>query len=200
MDIDQDARYVYTSNFAGNYLCCELGSVRANQLDEYQAELWWMSPPCTPFTQKGKRKDNSDSRTMALGHLIQLASRLSPRYLVIENVPGFEHSKPYKQLQSVLTQGGVTCFGGAQTKYARGLGLIPRRWLRVKRMFASEQRNKPREWKVEGRPSVWEKIALVGQQLKTMMILRSLAVSTLYFLPSTLYFSLTAVSPTAKRQ
>lgn len=106
MDIDQDARYVYTSNFAGNYLCCELGSVRSNQLDEYQAELWWMSPPCTPFTQKGKRKDNSDSRTVALGHLIQLASRLSPRYLVIENVPGFELSKSYNQLQSVLTQGG----------------------------------------------------------------------------------------------
>lgn len=106
MDIDQDARYVYTSNFAGNYLCCELGSVQANQLDEYEAELWWMSPPCTPFTQKGKRKDNSDSRTIALGHLIQLASRLGPRYLVIENVPGFELSKSYYQLQSVLTQGG----------------------------------------------------------------------------------------------
>lgn len=106
LDIDQDARHVYTSNFAGNYICCELGSVHANQLDEYQAELWWMSPPCTPFTQKGKRKDNTDLRTRALGHLIQLASRLGPRYLVIENVPGFELSKSYKQLQSVLTQGG----------------------------------------------------------------------------------------------
>lgn len=71
LDIDQDARYVYTSNFAGNYICCELGSVQANQIEKYKADLWWMTPPCTPFTQKGKRKDYTVSQS---GH--QLVSQL----------------------------------------------------------------------------------------------------------------------------
>jgi site-specific DNA-cytosine methylase len=104
LDIDRDAMYVYTGNFAGAYICCELGSVRANQLDHYQADLWWMSPPCTPFTQKGKRNDKADLRTRALEHLIQLASKLSPRYLVIENVPGFEISQCYLELLRALQQ------------------------------------------------------------------------------------------------
>ncbi|MFN5393725.1 MAG: DNA cytosine methyltransferase [Planctomycetota bacterium] len=106
MDIDRDAKCVYTSNFAGNYICCELATIRANQLADYQADLWWLSPPCTPFTQKGKRKDNADLRTEALGNLIQLASQLRPQFLVIENVLGFELSETCNQTLRILEQSG----------------------------------------------------------------------------------------------
>lgn len=105
-DIDRDAQRVYSENFDSQYHCCELASVTLDRLAACNAEFWWMSPPCTPFTKKGVRKDHSDPRTAPLFHLIQLASRLRPTLIAIENVQGFEKSHSCEIVIATLLNSG----------------------------------------------------------------------------------------------
>jgi site-specific DNA-cytosine methylase len=108
LDIDQTAKCVYERNFARPYRCCELATISAETLASYPAELWWMSPPCTPFTKKGNRKDDEDPRTIALMNLIQIALEIKPELVVIENVIGFETSKTCQRVITLLEDVGYT--------------------------------------------------------------------------------------------
>jgi site-specific DNA-cytosine methylase len=101
-DIDRDAQRVYQANFTSPYKTCELASIKSDLLDRYPADLWWLSPPCTPFTRKGAQKDLDDPRTLALVHLINQAARIRPKYLVLENVVGFESSRTAARIQEEL--------------------------------------------------------------------------------------------------
>jgi len=106
LDIDQDAKLVYTENFVGSYITCELASITKDQLAHYLAELWWLSPPCTPFTQKGSQQDDRDPRSRALMNLIQIATQLRPKVIALENVVGFEKSQTCSRIVSMLQQAG----------------------------------------------------------------------------------------------
>ena len=106
LDINQDAKLVYTENFAGNYITCELASITKDHLAHYSAELWWLSPPCTPFTKKGSQQDDRDPRSRALLNLIQIATELSPNLIALENVVGFENSLTCSRIVSMLQQAG----------------------------------------------------------------------------------------------
>ena len=101
-DIDRDAQRVYQANFSTPFKTCELASIKTELLDGFQADLWWLSPPCTPFTRKGLQKDLDDPRTLALFHLINQAARIRPKYLVLENVVGFESSRTAARIQDTL--------------------------------------------------------------------------------------------------
>ena len=65
-----------------------------------------MSPPCTPFTQRGSQRDLEDTRSAAIKHLIQVAAVLRPRLICLENVVGFESSQAYAMLQEKWTKSG----------------------------------------------------------------------------------------------
>lgn len=106
LDIDQDAKLVYTENFVGSYITCELSSITKDHLAHYLAELWWLSPPCTPFTQKGSQQDDRDPRSRALMNLIQIATQLRPKVIALENVVGFEKSQTCSRIVSMLQQAG----------------------------------------------------------------------------------------------
>ena len=106
IDIDRDARSVYEANFASPFAIRELASIPNSLLREANAELWWMSPPCTPFTRKGNQEDHHDPRTEAFFHLIDLATEILPRFLVIENVVGFENSTTFGKAQQSLIEAG----------------------------------------------------------------------------------------------
>lgn len=103
-DIDRDAREVYQANFSNQYQIRELASVSAAELENYKADLWWLSPPCTPFTRKGQQRDDADPRTQGFLHLMYLATLLKPRWIAIENVVGFETSRTAFRVQELLTQ------------------------------------------------------------------------------------------------
>jgi len=105
-DIDRDAQCVYSENFASQYHRCELASVTLDRLAKCHADFWWMSPPCTPFTKKGVCKDDSDPRVAPLFHLIQIASKLRPSLIAIENVQGFEKSRSYEIVIAILKNSG----------------------------------------------------------------------------------------------
>lgn len=51
-----------------------------------------MSPPCQPFTRNGNQLDVDDERTNSFQHLVNILHELKVKYILIENVKGFEKS------------------------------------------------------------------------------------------------------------
>jgi site-specific DNA-cytosine methylase len=98
VDINQDSRLVYARNFSTPYWIRELETIPLEWLASHDADLWWMSPPCTPFTRKGARRDLLDMRTRSLIHLIDAVRKIQPPIVVLENVVGFEVSLTYSRL------------------------------------------------------------------------------------------------------
>ena len=111
IDIDQSAAAVYRANHPGRYRIATLESM----VDLPDADLWWLSPPCQPYTRRGRGSGAEDPRSAALTHLIdQIADRRPPR-VVLENVPEFEGSEHHRRLGDRLRAGGyhvetlITC-------------------------------------------------------------------------------------------
>lgn len=102
IDIDTVAKVVYQENFSWPYRIAEIASVTSDELASLDANLWWLSPPCLPFSVRGMRKDLHDPRNQALMHLIGVISQIRPPVVIIENVPGFETSQSCKHLVEQL--------------------------------------------------------------------------------------------------
>ncbi|XP_067342967.1 tRNA (cytosine(38)-C(5))-methyltransferase isoform X2 [Channa argus] len=69
-----------------------------------------MSPPCQPFTRIGLQGDIRDSRTKSFLYILNLLPRLYklPRYILLENVKGFESSTARELLVKMLKECGYT--------------------------------------------------------------------------------------------
>lgn len=106
IDINSDSRDVYRANFDAPYWVREIESLSAESIRDLEASLWWMSPPCTPFTRRGNRLDLEDPRTKPLLHLVRLAETVRPETIVVENVVGFEVSKTFEWMQDKWCRAG----------------------------------------------------------------------------------------------
>jgi site-specific DNA-cytosine methylase len=98
VDINEQAARVYRSNFKHTFLIAEIASLSAEWFYEQSADLWWMSPPCTPFTRRGRSAGLEDPRSSALRHLIGIVPQVLPNLICIENVVGFERSKAFHRI------------------------------------------------------------------------------------------------------
>jgi site-specific DNA-cytosine methylase len=76
-----------------------LDSIQINQIPP--ADIWWMSPPCTPFSVRGKQRGLHDPRTKSFLHLIELLPDHHPQFVMVENVAAFAESDACKRLLSV---------------------------------------------------------------------------------------------------
>ncbi len=106
IDIHRGALGVYSANFPHPLAARTIESVSAAELAEIGADLWWMSPPCQPFTRRGRQRDDEDPRSWALLALLQRIGEVRPTFLALENVPGFEGSRTHGQLREVLAAAG----------------------------------------------------------------------------------------------
>ena len=106
VDINADSRDWYQLNFDAPYALRELESVPARWLEQHHAELWWMSPPCTPYTRRGNQNDAHDPRAQSFLHLIDCVQHVQPPWVVVENVVGFETSRTHAQMKAVWEQAG----------------------------------------------------------------------------------------------
>jgi len=98
IDIDRDAKRVFEKNFSTPYFLRELESIRSEWLARFQASLWWLSPPCTPYSRRGHQRDMDDPRSRSLQHLVECAAQVQPNTILIENVVGFDQSRMFEAI------------------------------------------------------------------------------------------------------
>ncbi|MBI4861379.1 MAG: DNA cytosine methyltransferase [Candidatus Riflebacteria bacterium] len=103
-DQNEVANRVYRANFDLAPCARNLDSLPAGEIPD--ADLWWLSPPCTPYSVRGHRHDDRDPRAASLINLIDAAATRLPRFLLVENVRGFMGSRVHERLGSVLTGAG----------------------------------------------------------------------------------------------
>lgn len=110
IDIDRRALEVYRRNFPGHpALARTIEGLTAAELAGFRADLWWLSPPCQPYTRRGLGRDDQDPRAASLLTLIDRLRELgpnSPRHLALENVPAFQGSRCHQRLLETLARGG----------------------------------------------------------------------------------------------
>ncbi len=104
IDIDARIGEVYRINHGVTPRCQALESIR----EIPAADLWWLSPPCQPYTRRGSRRAEADPRSAALEHLIGLIQRNQPPLIGLENVPEFEGSTHHHRLTDILDRGGYS--------------------------------------------------------------------------------------------
>ena len=62
--------------------------------DKIAADIWTMSPPCQPYSRLGLQKGSQDNRSKSFLHLLEVLETMChrPKYILVENVKGFEES------------------------------------------------------------------------------------------------------------
>jgi len=99
-DQNEHANKVYESNFDLSPDIRNIETIRAT--DVPASSIWWMSPPCTPFSRRGKQKDDEDPRARALLRLLEILPERTPDYFFMENVEGFIGSRSEERLKVLL--------------------------------------------------------------------------------------------------
>ncbi|XP_050419759.1 tRNA (cytosine(38)-C(5))-methyltransferase [Adelges cooleyi] len=111
VDINPVANKVYEHFFPStNHKELNILSLKPEQINAYNPDILLMSPPCQPFTRNGLVKDVDDERAKPLLHIIEnlIPYLQSLRYILVENVKGFECSVARNKLTTTLNQSGFT--------------------------------------------------------------------------------------------
>lgn len=103
-DQNEEANRTYLSNFGLAPKARNLDAIAARDLPE--ADLWWLSPPCTPYSVRGHRRDDEDPRAASLLNLIARIERARPGAVMVENVAGFVGSRVHGRLLAALDRRG----------------------------------------------------------------------------------------------
>ncbi len=106
IDIHQTAARVHSANFNHPFWVREIESIAVEELLKLDANLWWMSPPCQPYTKRGNQADTADARARSFLRLIDLIAECAPDFIALENVGGFANSIAREQLQKRLQHSG----------------------------------------------------------------------------------------------
>lgn len=99
-DQSDDANRVYNHNFNSAPSPRNLDSLNVDAVPE--ADIWWLSPPCKPYTVRGAQRDASDPRARSLARIMELIPQRLPRIIVVENVEAFTGSAMHKRLEERL--------------------------------------------------------------------------------------------------
>lgn len=125
VDINRSALAVYGRNFLQPTYCRSIESLPAEFYNSAAADLWWLSPPCQPFTRRGRQRDLDDPRCESLINVVRRIAELRPRYVALENVPQFAGSRADALLRETLDHCGYTV--REQTLCPTQLGIPNRR-------------------------------------------------------------------------
>jgi len=90
----------------------DLKKITAWELTAPAADLWWISPPCQPYCERGCKRDLDDPRAKSLLHIMEMLARIPaeklPVNLALENVAGFSHSSAHEKLVRILSGRGYS--------------------------------------------------------------------------------------------
>ncbi|NXE75204.1 TRDMT methyltransferase, partial [Cochlearius cochlearius] len=105
VDVNTLANEVYKHNFPSTPLWAKtIEGITLKEFDRLSFDMVLMSPPCQPFTRIGLQGDVSDPRTKSFLYILDILPRLQklPKYLLLENVKGFESSSARNELLRTL--------------------------------------------------------------------------------------------------
>uniref|UniRef100_A0A8C3X7I1 tRNA (cytosine(38)-C(5))-methyltransferase n=2 Tax=Cyanoderma ruficeps TaxID=181631 RepID=A0A8C3X7I1_9PASS len=109
VDVNTLANDVYKHNFPSTPLWAKtIEGITLEEFDRLSFDMILMSPPCQPFTRIGLRGDVSDPRTKSFLYILDILPRLQklPKFLLLENVKGFESSSARNELLQTLATCG----------------------------------------------------------------------------------------------
>ncbi|XP_036916670.1 tRNA (cytosine(38)-C(5))-methyltransferase isoform X2 [Sturnira hondurensis] len=95
VDVNNVANEVYKYNFPHTQLLAKtIEGITLEEFDRLSFDMILMSPPCQPFTRIGLQGDVTDPRTNSFLYILDILPRLQklPKYILLENVKGFEVS------------------------------------------------------------------------------------------------------------
>ncbi|MCX7817204.1 MAG: DNA cytosine methyltransferase [Syntrophales bacterium] len=111
--IDQShvALDVYRLNFPNHVIYqWNLETVKAEKIAKLGASMWWLSPPCQPYTVRGRGRDVNDPRARSLLRILEIVDQMEPAlrpvYFALENVEGFASSRMHEVLLDVFNRRG----------------------------------------------------------------------------------------------
>jgi site-specific DNA-cytosine methylase len=83
-----------------------LEKVTAATLAGFGADLWWLSPPCQPYSVKGRGRDLADPRAQSLARILavfpEILESALPTCLALEHGAGFARSLARARLVELL--------------------------------------------------------------------------------------------------
>ncbi|TFK91533.1 S-adenosyl-L-methionine-dependent methyltransferase [Polyporus arcularius HHB13444] len=109
-DWDQSACRVYTANYGQRVVQkVDISSLTAAELAQSDADLWLLSPSCQPYTVLNPlAKGAEDPRAKSFIRLVEeiipelVPMGKQPRYMLVENVAGFESSSTRVRVLATL--------------------------------------------------------------------------------------------------
>ncbi|XP_070784272.1 tRNA (cytosine(38)-C(5))-methyltransferase isoform X1 [Enoplosus armatus] len=111
IDINTTANQIYRYNFPDTPLWNKtIEGITLDDFNKLSFDMILMSPPCQPFTRIGLQGDIADPRTKSFLYILDLLPRLCrlPRFILLENVKGFESSSARERLVKTLRECGYT--------------------------------------------------------------------------------------------
>lgn len=136
-DQNPAANETYFHNWGERPCSLNLDSIPLNEIPE--ADIWWLSPPCTPYTRRGERKDIEDNRALSFLRLIDFMTVRKPSVIIVENVEGFLNSRTFDRLASKLDDYCVSTVSLCSSQFG-----VPMRRPRVF-VVATKKKHKPLE-------------------------------------------------------
>ncbi|KAG7336104.1 hypothetical protein KOW79_000797 [Hemibagrus wyckioides] len=105
VDVNTTANEIYKHNFPNTPLLPKtIEGMTLNDFNKLDFDVILMSPPCQPFTRIGLQGDVNDPRTKSFLYILDILPRLikMPRFILLENVKGFETSSARNALIKTL--------------------------------------------------------------------------------------------------
>ncbi|KAI7880401.1 TRNA aspartic acid methyltransferase 1 [Lichtheimia hyalospora FSU 10163] len=108
-DINNVANDVYKHNFGSKTVGQrQIEALTLEYYDHVAADVWTMSPPCQPYTRVGLQQGSQDARSRSFLYLLNVLKQMEhrPKYILVENVKGFEESDSRDMLVETLKDCG----------------------------------------------------------------------------------------------
>ena len=104
VDQDEAARATYAIRFDHPQHPRNLHHARPEWFARFDADLWWMSPPCQPYTRRGLKRDVDDSRAQGLLSLLPRIDRCRPPFVALEKALATDGSSDVPAVGPVIPQ------------------------------------------------------------------------------------------------
>ena len=103
---DQNDAAIATYNANFSHKATKFNLEKFDETHLKDIDFLWMSPPCQPYTRKGKQQELNDSRTNSFKTILNAISKTPPLHIGVENVEGFKESTGRDLLVDTLKNAG----------------------------------------------------------------------------------------------